>query len=103
MNGKPLSARRPPPFDRGAAEGMAVKALGFLTGSPDRLVRFLETSGLRPDTLGEAARSPGFFAGLLDYIAGDEQLLVGFADEIGVRPERVMEAKLALSPPGAVD
>jgi hypothetical protein len=77
---------------------MAVEALSFLAGSPERLIRFLDVSGLRPDTLRAAAGEPGFLAGLMDYLVSDEELLVAFAGEIGASPESVVRAKRLLSP-----
>jgi hypothetical protein len=85
-------------MDRARAESLAVEALGFLSGSPERLVRFLEATGMRPDTLRAAAQSSGFLAGLMDYIAQDEALLLAFAEEAGVKPEGVMRARHLLSP-----
>jgi hypothetical protein len=102
MNGKPRfrpdGRARPAAMDEARAEAMAIKALAFLGGSPERLTRFLEVSGLSPETLRAAARSPGFFAGLMDYLVSDEALLVAFAGEIGADPETVMAARHLLSP-----
>ena len=66
-------------MDEARAQAMAIEALAFLGGAPERLTRFLEVSGLSPETLRAAARSPGFFAGLMDYLVSDEALLVAFA------------------------
>lgn len=98
MNGKPNFRPRPAGMDRERAETMAVEALGFLGRSPERLARFLEVTGLRPDGLRTAARTPGFLAGLMDYVAGEEELLLAFAEDAGVRPESVMQARHLLSP-----
>jgi hypothetical protein len=96
MNGKPRF--RPAAMDRARAEAIAVEALAFLAGSPERLTRFLDVSGLRPDTLRATAREPGFLAGLMDYLVSDEELLIAFAGEIGASPESVMQARHVLSP-----
>jgi hypothetical protein len=85
-------------MDRAGAESLAVAALSFLSGSPERLVRFLEATGMRPDTLRAAAQEPGFLAGLMDYIVQDEELLLAFAAEAGPTPEAVMQARRLLSP-----
>jgi hypothetical protein len=98
MNGKPRFRSRPAAMDRARAEVMAVEALAFLGRSPERLIRFLDVSGLRPDSLRAAAAEPGFFAGLMDYLVSDEELLVAFAGEIGASPESVMQARHMLSP-----
>ena len=97
MNGKPFRSR-PAVMDRTRAEAMAVEGLSFLAGSPERLIRFLDVSGLSPDTLRAAAAEPGFFAGLMDYLVSDEELLLAFAGEIGASPESVMQARHLLSP-----
>jgi hypothetical protein len=80
------------------AEAMALKAFAFLTADEERLERFLAISGLRPDTIREAAAAPGFFAGILDYVAADEPLLMALAKELSIKPERIMEAHRTLSP-----
>ena len=98
MNGKPNFRAKATPMDRARAESLAVEALGFLSRSPERLVRFLDTTGMRPDTLRVAARSPGFLAGLMDYVVQDEELLLAFAEDSGVNPEDVMQARHLLSP-----
>ena len=98
MNGKPNPRRRPQAMDRERAEGLAVEALGFLSGAPERLVRFLETTGMRPDSLRSAAQSPDVLPGVLDYLASDEALLLAFSEEAAVPPDSVMQARHLLSP-----
>ncbi len=63
------------------AEAVAVAAFSAITGDEERMSRFLAISGLRPETIREAAASPGFFAGILDYVVSDEALLVALATE----------------------
>ncbi len=75
-----------------AAEAVAVEALGFLAGDPERLSRFVELSGLDPSNLRAAAAQPGFLAGVLDHIGSDESLLVMFAANAGMNPEDVASA-----------
>ena len=81
-----------------AAEAMAMAAFLAITGDEERMSRFLAISGLRPETIREAAASPRFFAGILDYVVSDEGLLVALATELNVKPEQLMGAHLALSP-----
>lgn len=85
-------------LNRAEAERLALDALGFLASDEDRLFGFLDRTGLRPETLREAATSPGFLAGVLDYVAGDDVLMLGLAGVLGIRPERIMEARERLSP-----
>jgi Protein of unknown function (DUF3572) len=87
-------------LDRAAAENIAIKALTFLTGDPERLARFLALTGLGPETIRAAAGSPGFLKAVLDHVAGHEELLLSLADETGTRPEAIAEARRLLAGPG---
>ncbi|WP_244622665.1 DUF3572 domain-containing protein [Microvirga brassicacearum] len=80
------------------AEALAVAAFSAIMGDEERMSRFMAVSGLRPDTIREAAGSPRFFAGILDYVVADEPLLIALASEMNVKPERLMGAHMALSP-----
>ncbi len=82
------------------AESIAIEALGFLAGDPERLTRFLALTGLEPDNVRDAARQPGFLTAVLDHVASDEALLIACAQAIGRKPEAVAAAQQALSPSG---
>jgi len=43
-----------------AAEHLAIAALGFIAGEPERLGRFLAITGIGPDSIRAAAREPQF-------------------------------------------
>jgi Protein of unknown function (DUF3572) len=81
------------------AEAMAIEALGWLAGEPERLGRFIALSGLGPDNLRDAASAPGFLAAILDYLGSNESLLVAFSEESGRRPQDVARAAQALGAP----
>jgi Protein of unknown function (DUF3572) len=85
-------------MDRDQAESVAVNAFSYLAQDDERLTRFLDLAGLRPETVRAAAAAPGFLAGVLDSVAGDEALLVDLARSLGTSPERIMEARRRLSP-----
>jgi hypothetical protein len=82
---------------REMAENLAIQALGFLAGDPERLGGFLAATGIGPDMIRQAAADPQFLAGVLDHIAADEPLLRGVAEHAGVSPETVERAHLMLS------
>jgi hypothetical protein len=82
---------------RDAAESLAVQALTFLAGDPERLARFLALTGIGPGQIRAAAATPGFLAGVLDHVASDEALLMAFAGEAGVEPGEIERARLALA------
>jgi hypothetical protein len=81
------------PERHAAAEALAVAALAFIAGEPERLGCFLAVSGIGPDSIRAAAREPQFLLGVLDYLAADEPLLVAFAAENAIPPGAVMEAR----------
>ena len=78
---------------RDAAEALAIAALAFIAAEPERLGRFLATTGIGPDSIRAAAREPRFLAGVLDHVAADEPLLRAFAADRGIDPGEVMRAR----------
>lgn len=80
-----------------AAQALAVDALGFLAGDPERLSRFLAVTGLEAHELRAAAADPSFFVALLDFLLADERTVLDFAASQGIAPERVAEARRALA------
>jgi hypothetical protein len=80
-----------------AAEGLAIQALTFIAGEPERLGRFLAVTGIGPDQIRAASSEPGFLAGVLEHLAGDERLLTAFATEAGVDPAAIGKALDTLS------
>jgi hypothetical protein len=81
---------------RDAAEALAVAALGFLAAEPEQLGRFLESSGIAPDAIRDAARQAGFLAGVLDHFVADEPLLLAFAHQQQIDPAEVERARATL-------
>jgi Protein of unknown function (DUF3572) len=80
---------------------LALEALGFIAADAQRLDRFLLTTGLDAQQIGEFAGDGAFQGGVLDYLLGDEPLLLAFAEHADVRPEAVARARFQL--PGATD
>lgn len=90
-------ARRGHGPGREEATALAIDALGFLAGDPDRLSRFLALTGLEAHELRAAASEPSFFVALLDFILADEATVLDFAASSSIRPERIGEARRALA------
>jgi hypothetical protein len=80
------------------AESVALKAFSFLAGDDEHLHRFLDSTGLRPETIRAAAAAPGFLAAVLDHVAADEMLLIELAKTLDTKPERITEARSTLAP-----
>ncbi|MCB1417964.1 MAG: DUF3572 domain-containing protein [Notoacmeibacter sp.] len=81
---------------REEAEAIAVTALGFIAGNEKLLPRFLSLTGIEASAIRQAARQPGFMAGVLDFICAHEPTLMEFSEKSGVKPERVAQARAAL-------
>jgi hypothetical protein len=77
---------------RQTAETLAIQALVFIAQEPERLGSFIAATGIAPERIRAAARSPDFLAGVLEHMLGDENLLVAFADGAGIDPAEIARA-----------
>ena len=78
-----------PTSRREEAEAVAINALGFVAADPELLPRFLAITGIEANAIREAAREPGFLAGVLQFILAHEPTLLRFAEETGTPPASV--------------
>ena len=88
---------KPARITRKIAENLAIQALGFMAGEPERLGAFLAATGIGPEAIRKAASDPSFLAGVLDHVAGDEPLLLAVAEHAGVAPQDIEHAQAVLS------
>ena len=84
-------------MDHERAEEIAIAALGFLAEDPQRLVRFLQMTGMEPAQLGAQAGEPHVQVAILDYLLADETLLLVFATEKQIDPQALAPAHALLS------
>jgi hypothetical protein len=91
--------RKPTRNPREVAEIVAVQALSFIAGDPERLGAFLAESGIGPDTLRSAAADPRFLANVLDFVMRDDATVKAFADASKLHPTNIAAAHQALSDP----
>ena len=82
---------------REQAEELAIQALTFIAGDPERLGRFLAITGIGPGEIRLAAREPGFLVGVLDYMASDDRLISAFAAENSLDPADLDRSRIALA------
>jgi hypothetical protein len=81
---------------RDDAEALGIRALAFVAGDPDLLPRFLSITGIEAGRIREAARQPGFLAGVLDFILAHEPTVIAFAADSGLDPATIPAARRAL-------
>lgn len=85
----------------GAAEDLALEALGYLAADEDLIGAFLAGAGLRADDLRQQAGSPELALSVLDFILEEDSRVIGFARAAQIRPEAVMQARTTLAGPGS--
>ena len=91
--------RKPTQNAREVAEIVAVQALSFIAGDPERLGAFLAESGIGPDTLRSAAADPQFLASVLDFVMRDDATVKAFAAASQLHPTNIAAAHQALIDP----
>ena len=91
--------KKPVHNPREVAEIVAIQALSFIAGDPERLGPFLAESGLGPETLRTAAANPQFLASVLDFIMRDDASVKAFADASKLHPTNVAAARQVLGDP----
>jgi hypothetical protein len=83
---------------RGDAESIAIQVLNFIVADVDRIIQFMNVTGLQPETIRESATSSHFLLGVLEYVAKDDELLKAIDQDMKIRPAVVLAAIVHLSP-----
>jgi hypothetical protein len=78
------------------AEIVAIQALSFVAGEPERLGLFLAESGIGPETLRSAASDPQFLVSVLDFVLRDDETVKAFAQASQHHPTTIAAARQAL-------
>jgi len=91
--------KKPVHNPREVAEIVAVQALSFIAGEPERLGLFLVESGLGPETLRTAAKEPQFLRAVLDFVMRDDATVKAFADASQLHPTNIAAARQVLGDP----
>ena len=91
--------KKPVHNPREVAEIVAIQALSFVAGDPERLGLFLAESGIDPETLRSAASDPRFLASVLDFVMRDDATVKAFAAASQLHPTNIAAAHQALNDP----
>jgi hypothetical protein len=91
--------KKPVQNPREVAEIVAVQALGFIAGDPERLGLFLAETGIGPETLRSAASDPKFLSSVLDFVMRDDATVQAFAKASELHPTNIAAAHQALNDP----
>lgn len=77
---------------RGDPEGLGLQVFEFIVADVDRIIQFMNITGLQPETLRESAKAPDFLLGVLEYVSKDDDLLKAIHNEIGIPPDAILAA-----------
>ncbi|MBR0752703.1 DUF3572 domain-containing protein [Bradyrhizobium jicamae] len=91
--------KKPVHNPREVAEIVAIQALSFIAGEPERLGLFLAESGIGPETLRNAASNPEFLASVLDFVMRDDATVQAFAKVSELHPTNIAAAHQVLRDP----
>ena len=83
---------------RSDAESIAIQVLNFIVADVDRIIQFLNVTGLQPETIRASATSSHFLLGVLEYVAKDDELLKAIDQELKIQPAAILAAIVHLSP-----
>ncbi|AWN38961.1 DUF3572 domain-containing protein [Methylobacterium radiodurans] len=82
-----------------ASDSLALDVLLWMVQDPDRLLPFLNATGLSPEALRGAADDPAVRDAVLDHIMADEPVLLACARALEISPERIAAAWARRRPP----
>ncbi|MBI1402960.1 MAG: DUF3572 family protein [Porphyrobacter sp.] len=76
---------------------LALAVLGWVLESEERAARYLELTGLDPDSLRAGLGDPAILGSAIDFLMGHEPDLIRAAEALAVTPEELVAAKDALT------
>ena len=91
--------KKPVQNPREVAEIVAVQALSFIAGDPERLGAFLAETGIGPQSLRAAASDPQFLVSVLDFVLRDDATVKAFAAHGELHPTNIAAAREVLGDP----
>jgi hypothetical protein len=88
--GETGSKRRPAASED--VDTLGIKVLAFIVADVDRIIQFLNVTGLQPETIRESAQSSLFLLGVLDYMTKNDELLRAIHQELNIAPATILTA-----------
>jgi hypothetical protein len=73
-------------------DALGIKVLDFIVADVDRIIQFLNITGLQPETIRESAQTSLFLQGVLDYVSKDDNLLRAIHQELNIAPAAILTA-----------
>ena len=89
----PQDSRRPQPAETGETRAaVALQALAFILSDERRAQRFLDLTGLTPDTLRGAIGDASTHTAVIEFLSAHEPDLVAAAEALGTTPDALLAA-----------
>ena len=79
------------------AATLALATIGWVLQDDDRAARYLELTGLDPDSLRAGLDDPRVLGSVLDFLANHEPDLIRAAEALAVTPEELIAAREELT------
>jgi hypothetical protein len=76
---------------------MALAAIGWILQDSERAARYLELTGLNPDTLRGGLDDPAVLGSALDFLADHEPDLIRASEALAVAPEELITMRRNLN------
>lgn len=76
---------------------LALRALAWTLGAPERAARLIDVTGITPDGLRARAAEPSVQSAALAFLEAHEPDLVACAGDLGVPPARLVAARERLA------
>ncbi len=96
-----LTIQRQAPSPATDPQALALAALGWILGQPDRAERLLALTGLTPDALrqglGDPAVAQEILGAVVEFLCAHEPDLVAAADALGIEPQQLAETRERLT------
>ncbi len=99
MERQTVRLKKPVQNPHEVAEIVAIQALSFIAGEPERLGVFLAETGIGPETLRNAASDPNFLISVLDFVLRDDATVKAFASASQLHPTNIAAARQVLGDP----
>lgn len=84
------------PVSTKSAAFIAIKALAFISQSPEEIAKFIAVTGISTIDIIRLKENVKFLGGVLDFITSDESLLVAFCCHEQLSPEGVEASRVQL-------
>ncbi|WP_298305934.1 DUF3572 domain-containing protein [uncultured Erythrobacter sp.] len=75
------------------AKTLALAALGWILQDTERAERYLELTGLDPDSLRTGLDNPAVLGSVLDFLANHEPDLIRASEALAVTPEELIATR----------